>query len=92
MVQLKYFAIFILCVSDKANSQLSKENVKRVRSSDNDFESDLYLMPQQKKMMYTSMRLHKKEALFDLYKWPKSYDGFVIIPYWISRGALFCKC
>jgi hypothetical protein len=89
MVQLKYFAIFLLCISEKANSQLSKEKVKSSEFK-NDFESDLYLMPQQKKMMY-SLRLQKKET-FDVYKWPKNFEGYVIVPYWISRGALFCKC
>lgn len=94
MVQLKYFAIFVLCISEKASSQLSKERIKRVKSSElnDDFESDLNLMPQQKNMMYNKMRLHKKEALFDVYKWPKNFEGFVIVPYWIPRGALFCKC
>jgi hypothetical protein len=94
MVELKFFAIFLLSISEVTNSQLSKEKVIRVTSSEskNEFESDLFLMPQQKKMMYNSLRLTKKEALFDVYKWPKNFDGFVIVPYWISRGALFCKC
>jgi hypothetical protein len=89
MVHLRYFAIFVLCISEEVTS---KEKTKRVKSSENDFESDLFLMPQQQKMMYNSLRLHKKEALFDVYKWPKNFEGFVIVPYWISRGALFCKC
>jgi hypothetical protein len=90
MVWLKVFAIFVVWSSGKVDSQLSKE---RFKSSElkNEFESDLFLMPVQKKMMYNSLRLQKKEA-FDVYKWPKNFDGFVVVPYWISRGALFCEC
>lgn len=90
MVWWKVFAIFVVLSSGKVRSQLSRE---RYKNSDfkNEFESDLFLMPQQKKMMYNSVRLQQKEA-FDVYKWPKNFDGFVIVPYWISRGALFCKC
>jgi hypothetical protein len=86
MVLLKIFAIYLLWSSKKVGSQLSKE---RFKSSE--FESDLFLMPQQQKMMYNSARLQQKEA-FDVYKWPKNFEGFVVVPYWISRGALFCKC
>lgn len=86
MVLLQIFAIFILWTSARVDSQVSKE-----RTKSSEFESDLFLMPQQQKMMYNSQRLQKKEA-FDVYKWRKNFDGFVIVPYWISRGALFCKC
>lgn len=90
MVWLKIFAIFVLWTSTKVDSQRSKE---RFKSSEVkfEFESDLFLMPQQQKMMYNSARLQAKEAL-DGYKWPKNFDGFVVVPYWISRGSLFCKC
>lgn len=90
MVWWKVFAIFVVWSSGKVDSQLSKE---RYKSSElkNEFESDLFLMPQQKKMMYNGLRQGPKEA-FDVYKWPKNFEGFVVVPYWISRGALFCKC
>jgi hypothetical protein len=90
MVWWKVFAIFVVWSSGKVHTQLSKE---RYKSSElkNDFESDLFLMPQQKKLMYNSLRQQPKEA-FDVYKWPKNFDGFVVVPYRISRGALFSKC
>lgn len=91
MVHLNCFAIFVVCIFGEVNLQLSKEKIKRLKISENDFESDLYLMPQQKSIMYNNLRLQKKET-FDVYKWPKNFEGFVIVPYWISRGALFCKC
>lgn len=97
MVQLKVFAVFLLCFSKDTNSQLSSEKTRKVllklKSSESSifFENDLNLLPQQTKMMYESSRLQKKEAFFDLFKWPKNHEGFVIVPYWISRSSLFCE-
>lgn len=28
---------------------------------------------------------------FDLYLWPKTKEGFVVVPYAISRGSQFCE-
>jgi hypothetical protein len=97
MVQLKVFALLVLCFSYETSSQLLSENKRKVvlqlKSSETNsfYENDLHLIPTQKKMMYESTRLQKKEAFFDLFKWPKNYEGFVIVPYWISRNSHFCE-
>lgn len=63
----------------------------RYNVDDNFFEDDLILLPQQRRMMYEKMRLHKKEITYEMYQWPKNYEGFVIVPYWISRFSGFSE-
>lgn len=95
MVQFKQFAVFILLISQKVNSQLvtaeSKKSTKgRLHAGDNDhFECDLVLLPQQSQMMYYDVF---DEGSFDLYKWSKNNEGFVIVPYRISKVSHYRKC
>jgi hypothetical protein len=52
------------------------------------FECDLVLMPQQSQMMYYDVF---DEESFDSYKWPKNSDGYVIVPYRISKASHYRK-
>lgn len=63
----------------------------RYNVDDNFFEDDLVLLPQQRRMMFEKTRLHKKEITYEMYQWPKNYEGFVIVPYWISRFSGFSE-
>lgn len=100
MVELKYFAVFILLLHQSINSELVVEESKQifVKSKKNyksgqskDFHCDLSLLPQQKKMMFSGLRMMRNEKLFDIYKWPKNNDGSVIVPYWISRDSQYSE-
>lgn len=99
MVRLKYFSIFILFASHKANSDLLSEESKKIVLQtktkvykSNDFHCDLTLLPQQKKLMYFAARSDARADLsYDLFRWPKNKNGHVIVPYAISRTSPFCK-
>lgn len=94
MVQLEHFAtLFILLLSQKVKSQLAiddgKKNAKSKLQSDDHFESDLVLLPQQSQMMYYDVF---DEGSFDSYKWSKNSEGHVIVPYRISKASHYRKC
>jgi hypothetical protein len=100
MVWLVNIALFILLVQQNVNSKLVKEESKKVYAtskkshksgSNNNFHCDLSLLPSQKKMMYYGLQLRDTDSSFDIYKWPKNKDGFVIVPYWISRNSHYSE-
>lgn len=98
MVQLKLFAILFLFVSQRTRSELVSEESKKIllkKSSKfllkKPFECDLVLQAQQEAMMYPSENSPKVYVSLDSYTWPKTKEGHVIVPYYISRGSHYCK-
>ncbi len=102
MVQLKCLFILILLtrLSHSNSTELSSEESKKVvsRSKDHsydkdDFQCDLTLLPQQKKLMYFGSRSDASAAdvSYDLYRWPKNKEGYVIVPYAIPKSSKYCK-
>lgn len=110
MVKLKFLFIFTLLsqfspnislesaeLSDEITDEESKKIV--IRSKDEtidkkDFQCDLTLLPQQKKLMYFGARSDATGAAdvsYDLYRWPKNKEGFVIVPYSIPKSSQYCK-
>jgi hypothetical protein len=100
MVWLVNIVVFILFVQQNVSSKLVQEESKKVyatskkshkSASNNHFHCDLSLLPSQKKMMYYGEQLRDAGASFDIYKWPKNQNGFVIVPYWISRNSHYSE-
>lgn len=101
MVKLQCLFILILLsqLSHNICSELLNEESKKivVHSKDQlydkgDFQCDLTLLPQQKKLMYFGARSDASaDVSYDLYRWPKNKDGFVIIPYSIPKSSKYCK-
>lgn len=99
--QLKCLFVLILFVQLVHNNstELSTEESRKiiVRAKDHvqhraDFQCDLTLLPQQKKLMYLSARSGASaDASYDLYRWPKNKDGFVIVPYAIPKSSKYCE-
>lgn len=97
MVRLELFTIQICLLVQCWCSELVPEESKKIYSkvkskSDGgkDFNCDLQLLPQQQQLMYVKVRVKKSEASVDLYKWPKNKEGYVIVPYRISKS--YCEC
>ncbi|CRK89460.1 CLUMA_CG003201, isoform A [Clunio marinus] len=98
MVQLQHFSVLILLLLQRTNSQLDFDDEETdeskkiiLKTNKLNFHCDLHLLPQQKKIMYltTVPSSRKYKISFDLYKWPKNKEGFVIVPYYISRNSHF---
>jgi hypothetical protein len=79
MVQLNHLVAFVWLL-----------NSVKVFSSE-DFKCDLKLLPIQKSLMYGNERIGNAEITYELYQWPKSRKGFVIVPYVISHVSGYCK-
>lgn len=98
--QLKCLFILILFVQLVHNNStdLSNEESKKfvVRAKDHvqnkpDFQCDLTLLPQQKKLMYFASRSGgSADASYDIYRWPKNKDGYVVVPYAIPKSSKYC--
>lgn len=95
MVHFKYLSIFILIVSQTADTkkeEITKIVIKpkhKVSAEDGEhFQCDLVLLPQQQQMMYYDAY---DEGSFDVYKWPKNGEGHVIVPYRISKASHYRK-
>lgn len=102
MVKLECLFVLVLLsqLSHNINSELLNEESKKtaVHSKDQlhdkgDFQCDLTLLPQQKKLMYFGARSDGSAAdvSYDLYRWPKNKDGYVIVPYTIPKSSKYCK-
>lgn len=100
MVKLKCLCILILFTTHEIDSELLNEESKKivVQSKDElynkgDFQCDLTILPQQKKLMYFGARSDASAAdvSYDLYRWPKNKDGYVIVPYSIPKSSKYCK-
>lgn len=88
-----YFFIFYETSADHATDESKKIVVKTKGKvyNDKNFQCDLTLLPQQKKLMYFGARSTSADASYDIFRWPKNSDGQVIVPYAISKTSQFCK-
>lgn len=102
MVKLKCLFMLILfsvdIISHEIDSNLSEEESKKIvlhskseLYNKGDFHCDLTLLPQQKKLMYFGARSASADVSYDLYRWPKDKDGYVIVPYTIMKSSKYCK-
>lgn len=103
MVKLEcLFVLVLLCqLSHNIYSELLSEESKKivVHSKEQlyekgDFQCDLTLLPQQKKLMYFGSRSDASasaDVSYDLYRWPKNKDGYVVVPYSIPKSSKYCK-
>lgn len=102
MVKFKCLFMLILFTWHKIDSKhLNEENKKIVVYSKDelynkgDFQCDLTLLPEQKKRMYIGSRSDASAASadvsYDLYRWPKNKDGYVVVPYSIPKSAKYCE-
>lgn len=101
MCKLEWLSILILLsqLSHNIGSELLNEESKKivVHSKDQlydpgDFQCDLTLLPQQKKLMYFGARSDASaDVSYDLYRWPKNKDGYVVVPYSIPKSSKYCK-
>lgn len=95
MDQLKLVAIFVLLLHKTSSDQVSEESKKIVLKpkakvfNGKNFQCDLTLLPQQKKLMYFGAR--SADESYDLFRWPKNKNGQVVVPYLISKTSHFCK-
>lgn len=79
-------------VQDGKSLEKSEALVRNFKDVASDFvEDDLVLLPQQRKMMFDRPRLIKKEITYEMYQWPKNYEGFVIVPYLFPRFSGFSE-
>lgn len=73
----------------------SKDETFAKNFAKNDFHCDLTLLPQQKKLMYFGARSDVSSASadvsYDLYRWPKNKEGFVVVPYTIPKSSKYCE-
>lgn len=90
----------------KPPKKLDLNNWKKEKVKDPDFHCVLDLTPEQKEWLYEpessfdeatgALDVPKKQTnfrgkAFDVFHWPKSKDGYVLVPYLIPRGSKFCK-
>lgn len=97
MDRLKLVAIFVLLLHKTSSDQVSEESKKIVLKTKakvfngKNFQCDLTLLPQQKKLMYFGVRSASADVSYDLFRWPKNKNGQVVVPYAISKTSHFCK-